>query len=172
MDFNEIYKSMSVGFGIGFVVMLMATLVFLPISYTMIRFIYHNWMMRIALGMLAGMGSILSVVVMFLFSPKTHFFGLIPIYQTSPSENTGYFAWLFKLLEFFTHPFLMIMDSAEDSVGYQKALEHLKAKEGAPRVDETFFQQTRRIGALRDLQSWRMEINNPALAEQAQALFT
>ena len=126
------------GFGIGMAIMAGATAVVLPAAYAMNRFIYHDWPMRLLLGLMAGVGFIVSapiVLIRTLFKwdeEQLHYFGLLPLFAKPDwlSNFSGYTAMPFKLLYILLEPFMMASasdneNSAIDKQGFEACLSHL-----------------------------------------------
>lgn len=138
MDYQVLQNALWGGFGIGMAIMAGATAVVLPAAYAMNRFIYHDWPMRLLLGLMAGVGFIVSapiVLIRTLFGwdeAQLHYFGLLPLFAKPDWLNhfSGYTAMPFKLLYILLEPFLMASasdneNSAVDKQGFKACLSHL-----------------------------------------------
>lgn len=139
MDYQVLQTALWGGFGIGMAIMAGATAVMLPAAYAMNRFIYHAWPMRLLLGLMAGLGFIVSapiVMIRTFFGWDTqplHYFGLLPLFaKPGWAENfSGFTAMPFKLLYILLEPFMMASANesddnfAIDKKGFEACLSHL-----------------------------------------------
>jgi hypothetical protein len=165
MDMNNLAISFAIGLATGISTLLIATMIFIPVSYVMNRFIYHHWIMRLLLGFAAlvlfpfffvGM-----IIMAFAGLRPTYYFGLIPSYlqASTPGEPVGFFAIFFKVLAMIVHPFVGFMNTEEDVTGYKASVEPLLAPEGTPVVKEALFKAAAVAGALTEEIPWNDETN-------------
>jgi len=139
---------------------LLVTMILIPVSYVMNRFIYHHSIMRLLLGFVAfvlfpfvfiGM-----IIMAFTGLRPAHYFGLIPAsLQTSvPVEPVGFFAFFFKVMTIITHPFLGFMNLEEDVAGYKASIEPLMAPANSPVVNEALFKAAGAAGIIDNDAEW------------------
>ena len=175
MDINNLAISFAIGLATGISTLLIATMIFIPVSYVMNRFIYHHWIMRLLLGFVALVLFPFFFVGMIIMAcaglRPTYYFGLIPSYvQASiPGEPVGFFAIFFKILAMIVHPFVGFMNTEEDNTGYTASVEPLLAPEGTPVVNEALFKAAAVAGALTEEIPWTDE--NDRLKPLFQAMF-
>lgn len=131
MDSAVLATALGSGFAIGLVVVFIITMVTLPMSYVMNRFIYHNWIMRGIVGGLslyvAPLIFLLMLVMRFVGKwDKIRYFGLLPMFAdvAEPGQESG---WIMSILMKFwatlRAPFLTHMSSDEDKAGFIAAIE-------------------------------------------------
>lgn len=128
MDTTLLAQSLGTGLAAGMVIMAVASIILIPASYMMNRFIYHNAFMRLLIGILSGAGSFF--VFLFLIVKrwrgwtKAHYFGLIPIFQAGDGtgEDAGKMAFVSKIIRLFAHPLIMFFTSPDDKAGYEAAI--------------------------------------------------
>lgn len=181
MDTAILAKSLGIGFATGLSTVSFATLVSLPASYIMNRFIYHSSLMRLMLGGATGFLSIFAIcgIALMIFLGKwqpVHYFGLAPIYTVTenPIEPTGYLAFVFKLFYMLIHPITMFYTTDEDEQGYARAIEPLLVPKEAETakmhltingvdtevdvrrgaVSEEFSKLTRQAGSIVSKEDW------------------
>jgi hypothetical protein len=125
MDYTILTDRAVGGFIQGLVVSFIITVVFLPASYIMNRFIYRGTAMRIFLGILAGLSSIVGFVILFILrffvygnTFKTHYFGLLPV---TTNESSDF------ILKTIIDPFVFNFKDDADTVGYARTVENLLA---------------------------------------------
>jgi hypothetical protein len=125
MDYTILTDRAVGGFIQGLVVSLIITVVFLPASYIMNRFIYRGTAMRIFLGILAGLSSIVGFVILFILrffvygnTFKTHYFGLLPV---TTNESSDF------ILKTIIDPFVFNFKDDADTAGYARTVENLLA---------------------------------------------
>jgi hypothetical protein len=175
MDMNNLANSFGIGLAAGISTLLLVTMILIPVSYVMNRFIYHHWIMRVALGFVAfvlfpfffiGM-----IIMAFAGLRPAYYFGLIPSYlqTTTPGEPEGFFAIFFKILSIIPHPFLGFMNTEEDIAGYKASVEPLMAAAGSPVVNEELFNAARDAGTIEDDVKWNVVMDR--LTPQFQAMF-
>jgi hypothetical protein len=181
MDSATLAKSLGLGFATGISTMGFATIVSLPASYIMNKFIYHSPLMRLMLGLATGFLSVFAIVIIALmiflgkWSP-VHYFGLVPMYKVSenPIEPTGYLSFLFKLFYMIIHPITMFYTTDSDKQGYIRSVEPLLVSKDAETalmhlpingvdteievrrgaVSEEFSKLTRQAGAIVSKDDW------------------
>lgn len=118
MDTADFAKAIGRGFAIGIGTMLVATLFFLPASIVMNRFIYHHGAMRFILGLLGGVGSVITLGIAAFQRvrgawPKLHYFGLVPVVDAAaftgeaPGDEGSWWGWLLYFVRAVIHPVLM-----------------------------------------------------------------
>jgi hypothetical protein len=174
MDTDVIAKAAGAGLATGLTTMLVATIILLPASYMMNRFIYHTPMMRAILGLIAGAGSIFTFIVLVGLRwygwGKSAYFGLLPVLaEGSGSEPEGWTAPLFKLWNVIRHPLIMFYNEG----AYEQAIEGILLPKGVPEgeghtkrlggaevtvrcgaVQEEFFKAARTTAAIKDPATW------------------
>ncbi len=136
--------------------MFVSTMIFLPVSHVMNRNIYHHPVLRAILG---AVTFVLCPIMFFvtLFMGKTHYFGLLPLTKMSGGEDNegGYIMpLLYKILAIILHPFIEFNERDDDKVGYEKAIESLLAKPGAPVVNEELLTAAAAAGAKDTKAGW------------------
>jgi hypothetical protein len=105
MESKEILKS----FGKGLGVFGMVAAFVLPMSLVMNKFIYHPPTMRLILGVLGGLGSIITLgIVKFAEwkravggeggESKAYYFGLIPLLSSPPTVPEGWSAFFYRFI--------------------------------------------------------------------------
>jgi len=181
MDFNSLTRSVLVGFLSGLSVMFTITIILIPVSYAMNRFIYHGAFMRVILGIIAGVLSVASFVILSILLlsgqlNRVHYFGLMPVIKTGdPVEPTGYFAFAMKILIVLLHPFYMFYGGG-DVEGYKETIRQclvpadsatmettlggktVTATKGA--VCEEFFEAARAAGSEKDKAMWHIKMDD------------
>ena len=95
--------SLGLGLAFGVAVMFVTTAILISISVMMNRYIYHTVGMRIAIGFFCGMfaGPILVLLTgmrLFKWVPRTHYFGLLPLYHAPVSESAGVSGWIMPFI--------------------------------------------------------------------------
>lgn len=157
MDFNKVAVSLSIGLGIGLAVILVTTIIFLPVSYVMNRFIYHHPVLRLLLGFFTLTVAPIAFFII-LFNPAINYFGLMPLFNTTPSksqEEGGFVLPLFyKCLTVVLHPFVEFNDAPNDAIGYKKTIEHLFAAKGEPVVNEELMAKITAAGTNTNKAQW------------------
>jgi hypothetical protein len=107
------------------------------------------------------MGSIFSLIFMIVWrvmDGKAHYFGLLPVWQSSNSvgeaESGSYIKGiLVKILDYFFHPIMMFYETTDDIAGYRQSIERLLKGDG-PKVNEDLFLKARRAGEINDQGKW------------------
>ena len=136
MDYDVLQTALWGGFGIGLSIMAGITAIMLPAAYAMNRFIYHAWPMRLLLGLMAGLGFIVSapllmIRTLFGFDKEPiHYFGLLPLFAKPAWANTfaGFTAMPFRLLAILLEPFFIARDPKNASIdeeGFKACMKHL-----------------------------------------------
>jgi len=114
------------GIAVGLLTMLGITILFLPASWIMNRFVYHTTLMRVLLGaatahsMGLGFAVVLFGCLMGSFK-KVHYFGLFPTFLSAAAEPVGWMGPLLRLWNVVTHPFRINMDGGQADVDALKA---------------------------------------------------
>ena len=180
MDFNKLSRIMWVGFLIGVILMLSITIILIPVSYAMNKFIYHGPFMRFCLGIIALMLPVISFVAIGILlltgqMNRVHYFGMIPMVKTGdPIEPTGYFAFIMKIFVIVFHPFCMFYGGG-DVEGFKDTIKQCLVSEEAETremtlngvtfeatkgaVCEQFFEAARKAGAENDKALWQAQMN-------------
>ena len=180
MDFDSLTRSMWMGFVLGVTVMFGITIILIPVSYAMNKFIYHGAFMRVILGIIAGVFSVVSFVVLsgLLLAGqlnRVHYFGLMPVITTGdPIEPTGYFAFIMKFIIILIHPLYMFYGQGDD-IGYKETIKQCLVSEDAEEkemtlngktvtatkgaVCEEFFAAARAAGSEKDKALWEAKMN-------------
>jgi hypothetical protein len=132
MDAALLAKALGAGFATGISCMSIATIILLPASYMMNKFVYHSMLMRLMLGGAASVLSIFAIgyIVIKLLSGswgKVHYFGLAPIFRVTenPVAPEGYLSFFFRILFVFTHPLTMFYVNKDDDDGYKNSIEQM-----------------------------------------------
>ena len=128
MDTTLLAQSLGTGLAAGMVIMAVASIILIPTSYMMNRFIYHNAFMRLLIGILSGAGSFF--VFLFLIVKrwqgwsKAHYFGLIPLRQSGDGTGAivGKMAFVTKIIDLIMHPLTMFYTGPADKAGYEAAI--------------------------------------------------
>ena len=182
-------KRLGIGIAVGLGIMMGITAVFLPASYMMNKLIYHHPFMRFITGLIAGILSIISflvlVVMRIFFSssvPQIHYFGLFPVVDIpGQGSYTGWPAIVFTIFSYIFHPFITFYSgSDEDKEGYKEAVSGLLVKgelteefdgqkfaKGA--VCEAFFEKAREAGSIPDPAAWEGSMDT--LSDTGKKLF-
>jgi hypothetical protein len=136
MDTALLAKSLGVGFATGISTLVFITLTVLPASYVMNKFVHHGPLMRVLLGVLTGVVSIISVIILFGMIltgkwQKIHYFGLLPTYLATetPGQVEGYMAFFFSILYIVMHPFMMFYLGGDDEAGYINTVQQMLVPE-------------------------------------------
>lgn len=128
MESKEILKS----FGKGLGVFGMIAAFVLPTSLVMNKFIYHPPTMRLILGVLGGLGSIITLAIvkfaewknMSAGETKAYYFGLFPLISSPPTVPEGWTAIFYR---FIINPVLSIFRAniygTEDVASLRTAVE-------------------------------------------------
>ena len=141
--------------------MLTITLLLLPVSYVMNRFVYHHWAMRGLLAGLTVLGLPIAVIAMFFLRP-THYFGLLPLWRTgSVAGAEGWWASLWRFIDLLKHPFLEQMEAPDDQAGWDAAVEGLLVTPGAAKgqktVPEELWSAARALALIQGQGAWQAE---------------
>lgn len=190
-----IAQSLGTGVALGLSTIVGITLALLPASWVMNRFVYHTPMMRVILAIVAGLGSFLTFMIVFIgcatgLLNKPYYFGLLPIFlnRGGGEEPVGFFAIFKKLWRILAHPFQMryLVDKG-DPAGYKKNIEMMLVPEDAPKlpingfkgetlykgaVYELFFEEARKAGAAETYDEWKTQLEGLEATGIGQALFT
>jgi hypothetical protein len=160
MDTTSLLKSVGTGLGIGLSAAIGLTIVLLPVSWVMNRFIYHTGVMRLLLGFVTLCVSpivfIGMVVLKFAglimnkeFLTKVPYGGLLPFKEGA----SGWLLWNPFLFEYnaeavkglFSHFMIPVSGQSEQIDG-------LTVRKGA--VVEELFEASRAVGALTSYGEW------------------
>jgi len=189
MDANGavlLMSSIGTGIAVGISTLSFALFSLLPASYMMNKYVYHTPPMRAIIGILAGMGSMVTFAIILIGClsdkfPKVHYFGLLPTFATSgDSQPSGWFAIVFKIWNYIRHPFLMYFNQE----AFEKSIESMLianvednklepayngkcSLKGA--VCEDFFEDARNAGK-KDNNNWESDMKK--LESFGTALFT
>jgi len=140
--------------------MLTITLILLPVSYVMNRYIYHHWAMR---GLLAGL-TVLGLPIAWgalFFLRSTHYFGLLPLWrETGATAAEGWWASLWRFIDLLKHPFLEKMGAPDDAAGWAAAVEGLLVSEeglrkGQQVVPEAQWKAARALAMIPGQAEWQ-----------------
>ena len=129
MDYSKFGYNLGYGFVIGAVVIIFATIITLPASYVMNRYVYHGTFMRVLLGFIAACGSIFSCIIIFIlfvfeYCKPVHYFGLCPTFLYTDVNTDSIFSWLFKVLYIVFEPFILFY-TPDDIKEFKKTFQHL-----------------------------------------------
>lgn len=156
----QIGKGLGVGLAFGFIAALILTVVSLPPSFMMNKIIYHNWVMRLAVG---GYATFLSVfifpviIVMRIMglTKRAEFFGLFPVFaELAPGKSDTWLSPFISVFMTLLSPFTW----NERSGNYIKAIEEgmgLMAKGAPGTVNEAFNQKAREAAEEKDSGLWK-----------------
>jgi hypothetical protein len=157
MEVTDVLNSIWIGLSIGAGTMIVSSLILIPVSYVMNKFIYHGAVMRFVMGLLAGLGSLLIIppIIFLIFSSrfkKAHYFGLIPLRAaTAEPEEASWVNFMFVIFRAFAHPFQWVADDA----GYRDSIGAILAPEGDTTVvSEELFEAARIAGGIRNRNDW------------------
>jgi len=130
MDSATLAKSLGMGFATGISTVSAATLVTLPASYIMNRFIYHGPLMRLVLGGATACFSVFAIVIVALMLllgkwKPVHYFGLLPVFPVTenPVMPKGFLAFIFTIFYALIHPITMFYLNDEDEKGFVRTIE-------------------------------------------------
>jgi hypothetical protein len=169
---TDVGKRIGIGLLLGVGIMMGITAVLLPASYMMNKLIYHPPSMRFMAGIIAGLLSIFSFLILIVLriigvTPQLYYFGLFPALDVpGQGSYTGWLKILFTIFSYIFHPFITFYSgSGEDKEGYKTAVENLLVKDkpteefagqqfakGA--VSEAFFEKAREAGTYSDVRTW------------------
>lgn len=153
------------------------TMVTLTVSYFVNRSIYRHWGMRLFIGILAAIVSIVAFWVV-LFLPKTHYFGMIPIMNKANGDMfwgvTNYFRSSYDPLD--TKHMDIVKELVRSSLGWRRedrgadgvwwvnksGVRPLEYQDGGQTplegiVNEDLLADARRVGAIPNLKAWERE---------------
>ena len=182
MNGSLLGKSLGVGLATGVILILVSVIVLIPVSFMMNRYIYHTLGMRIAIGIFCGIFSFPIFILLCALRiigrwPRTHYFGLVPVYPSYTQEDLGngwIMPFILKIIYSFRSMLTMtLMDGGKDA--YIKAIEvgmnlldirtqqevsisskTVKVCPGA--VCEAFAAATQQVGTIGDAGQWTTEI--------------
>ena len=195
MDSTLLAQSLGTGLAAGMVIMAVASVILIPASYMMNRFIYHGTFMRLLIGILSGAGSFF--VFLFLIAKrwqgwsKAHYFGLIPLRQSGDGTGAivGKMAFVTKIVDLFLHPLTMFYTGPDDKAGYVAAIEQglrlvsedvsgtqmklhgedITVKAGT--VCEEFFEAARDAATISKKAGWTDQFSDGTLTAIGEALY-
>jgi hypothetical protein len=195
MDTTLLAQSLGTGLAAGMVIMAVASIILIPASYMMNRFIYHNAFMRLLIGILSGAGSFF--VFLFLIVKrwrgwsKAHYFGLIPLRQSGDGTGAivGKMAFVTKIVDLIMHPLTMFYTGPADKAGYEAAITQglrlmSAEKTGTPMklhgtdvtvkdgtVSEEFFEAARNVATITKKAGWTNQFEDGTLTTIGKALY-
>jgi len=176
MDIPTILGRMvGIGLGIGVAIGLATTVVLLPISWFMNRYIYHGIVMRGITGVIAVMLFPIVLIWMFIFAPRIRYFTALPIVffeDTNTSMSAGWFYSIWKIVVAVFDP---IMYTATDEQLAESASHLLlpasqKAIPGNNVVPENLFMAAQQLASVRDRDSWQAGFEKLRQLPEAAAL--
>jgi len=157
---KQIAKSIGIGLATGIGIVLVLTIFTLPASYMMNSYIYHNWVIRLSMGIYTGLLSAIAFPVMvgLRFTgawKKVAYFGLFPVVDSEQGmvDDSSWIAPLFSVIQMLMQPFSWVFDKA----GYVNAVEQgmgLLPLGDKGAVDEQFYEDARMAGTVVDPQKW------------------
>jgi hypothetical protein len=112
--------ALGAGLAVGFITLAGSLMIMLPVSWVMNRFVYHNTLMRILLGVATGSASVFAFILIVAgcllgFFGKPYYFGLFPTYMSSgDTAPVGWMAPLIRVWNAVAHPIKLRMESKED----------------------------------------------------------
>ena len=158
MDISALSTSLGYGLGIGICILLISTMIFLPVSYAMNRFIYHRSVLRLLMGCFTVLVAPIAFIIIILHNTPVHYFGLMPLMDTASKSTDGDAGFLlplfYSVLTAVFHPFVEF-HGEDNSVGFNKSIEHLMAAEGAPAVNEALMEEVVAAGRQTDEAAWK-----------------
>jgi hypothetical protein len=156
----QIGKGLGVGLAFGFMAALILTVVSLPPSFMMNKIIYHNWVMRLAVGTYATYLSVFIfpvIIVMRIFgmTKRAEFFGLFPVFaELAPGKSDTWLSPFISVFMTLLSPFTW----NERSGNYIKAIEDgmgLLAKGAPGTVNEEINDKTQAASEENDYGVWQ-----------------
>ena len=155
-DTMSLGQSFGNGIAWGLIIVGAVTVMVLPASYVMNKFIYHVWPMRLLLGIFVGAFSVFSFFVIagmriLDYIKPVHYFGLLPVISMQSDTMQGTFAWLISLL---IHPLQTLIDRP----AYEASIQHFLVEDGSVAVNEDFFAGARGAAAEEDQDLWKTKM--------------
>lgn len=156
----QIGKGLGVGLAFGFITALILTVVSLPPSFMMNKIIYHNWVMRLAVGTYATYLSIfIFPVIIFMrlsgMTKRAEFFGLFPVFaELAPGKSDTWLSPFISIFMTLLSPFTW----NERSGNYIKAIEEgmgLLTKGAPETVNEAFYEKARDVAGEAETDIWK-----------------
>ena len=158
MDISVLATSLGYGLVIGFCILLISTMIFLPVSYVMNRFIYHRSVLRLLMGCFTVLVAPIAFFIIILRNTPIHYFGLMPLMDTASKSTEGDAGFVlplfYSVLTAVFHPFVEF-HGEDNSVGFKKSIEHLMAAEGEPTVNEALMEEVVAAGRQTDEAAWK-----------------
>lgn len=139
MDSKDFAVALGGGIAAGLSAVLSITILVLPVSWVMNRFVYHNGVMRVLLALATSAFSFVSFVIVLascLYDKenKVHYFGLLPTRITGGvTEPTGYTAFITRVWNAVIHPFIIMAEGGtlsdpEDQHALTEAMKRFMVK--------------------------------------------
>ena len=156
----QIGKGLGVGLAFGFIAALILTVVSLPPSFMMNKIIYHNWVMRLAVGTYAAYLSVfIFPVIIFMrlsgMTKRAEFFGLFPVFaELAPGKSDTWLSPFISIFMTLLSPFTW----NERSGNYIKAIEEglgLLTKGAPETVNEAFYEKARDVAGEAETDIWK-----------------
>ena len=180
IDIEQIKTSIQHGFGVGLTLMVSLTLMLLPASVMMNRFIHHHWSLRLLMGWLGSTMWIFTIIYALIYWRGQHFFGVYPLVNTEnmdlpvlPESMWGWPAWMFTwmgMLHKFPLYAVSMGTTDVDKQAYRAAIErtllpppdskyiptdfNTKIPVTVGRVHEDFFRIAREAGSHLEFGEW------------------
>jgi hypothetical protein len=135
MDGADLGKALGAGVAVGILTLLSITVVVLPASWVMNRFVYHNTLMRILLGVATASMSVVSFVIvlggcLLGFLNKPYYFGLLPTFMaTGDTAPTGWMAPFIRVWNAFSHPLQLTIKGEQDHTALVESMKVFLVKE-------------------------------------------
>lgn len=161
---NAILKQIGTEIGIAFAagvgIILGLTILTLPSSYLMNRIIYHDWRMRLFIGLAVVPASFIAFFVILFMRisgswDRVHYFGLFPTVSAMASDKGD--SWVSPFLYIFNaviYPLTWFGTSAEIAQAVQSSMNLMTP--GAPgTVNEDVFDEARILAGVSDPAEWR-----------------
>jgi hypothetical protein len=157
---KQIAKAIGIGFASGIGIVLVITMFTLPVSYIMNSYIYHNWVIRVSMGIYIGFLSALAFPIVIGLRltgiwKKVTYFGLFPVIDSGEGivEDSSWIAPLFSVIQWFMQPFSWSFDKA----GYVAAVEQgmgLLSLGDKGAIDDKLYEDARTLATVVDTQKW------------------
>ena len=98
---TQLAEGLGIGCAVGCCIATAMTLVFIPISFMMNRYIYHGVGMRIAIGIFSGIFCVPIFVVLLIMRwwwPRIHYFGLMPLQAVGEAKGVEVEGWILPFI--------------------------------------------------------------------------
>jgi hypothetical protein len=149
-----------IAFAAGVGIILGLTIITLPSAYLMNRIIYHDWRMRLLIGLAILPASFFAFIAILFMRisgswDKVHFFGLFPVVSAMPSDKGD--SWVSPFLYIFNaviYPLTWFGTSAEIAQAVHTSM-NLMSPGASGTVNEDVFEEARRLGGVSDPAEWR-----------------